>query len=232
MKKLILGLSMLALLASCTAETKTEVNTPKVEETDSTENAQDTEVIEAAEVTQENMKFEDYKNFENRAKLIEFFGEENLENGTSWYGEGTMQYPHTLVTNPKTGHVVKILWNEADTNTINFIEAHYKIYDKDYQLKGNQNLQTKTGLSLGMSLKDLVTWNDGEKVEFSGFAWDFHGGVHAAKESKIAMSEFSLTMDYSGDGMMPEGFAGDVTLSSNDKKVMDAPIVLGTITMH
>lgn len=235
MKKIILGFSALALLFACEAETKVDNKTTENNKTETTPN-EDTVATEnsakVVEMTFAAMKFEDYGNFENRDKLVAFFGEENLKNGTSYYGEGTMKYAHTLVTNPKTGHVVKILWEEKDTNKVNFIEANYNIYDSEFNLKGNQMLASNSGLALGMPLKDLVTWNEGKEIKFSGFAWDFHGGVFSDEQSKIKTSGLSLTMDFSDPTGIPTEFLGDVTLSSKDQNVLDAPIVIGTLTKY
>lgn len=236
MKKIILGLSAITLLFACEAETKVDDNITENLKNDTQTTTEDSVVSETpakvVEMTFADMKFEDYGDFENRGKLIAFFGEENIKNGVSFYGEGTMQYAHSIVTNPKTGHVVKVLWQEKDSNKINFIEANYNIYDNEYNLKGNQIIPSKSGLSLGMKLKDLVAWNEGNEIKFSGFAWDFHGGVHPAEGSKIMNSGLSLTMDFSDPTGIPTEFLGDVTLSSKDQKVMDAPIVIGTLTKY
>ncbi|WP_066758209.1 hypothetical protein [Crocinitomix algicola] len=225
----------LALIASCESQTKTEEQKEElIEVIDSTEENQNNLIVDekAEEKNFTNLFLEDYGAFESREELADYFGEENIETGESYYDEGMLKFEHSIVTNPKNGHVVKVLWEEDYPDKVNSIEASYNLYDDEYNLIGNQILSSKEGIFLGMSLKDLVAWNDNEPIKFSGFAWDYHGGIFQNDSSKINQTNLVLNLDYFDEEGIPNEYLGDVTLSSSDQNVMEAPIVVGRITIR
>lgn len=230
MKKLSYVLLSGLFLSACT-QTE-EVKDVKSDVTkDSTEVTAETEPIVEEEAKLVLTNFEDYAKLDTREKVIAHFGAENISNGTSWYGEGSMSYPHSVVTNKETGHIVKYLWQEEDSNKLYFMEANYKSYDKDYKVTGTQNLPSVTGIRVGMPIKELLTWNENKEIKFSGFAWDFHGMVHNSEDgSKLQKCGLRVVMDENAAEGLSGDMMGDVTLSTSDENVLSAPIVVGQLT--
>ncbi|MFT5602024.1 MAG: hypothetical protein ACI9N1_002274 [Flavobacteriales bacterium] len=176
-------------------------------------------------------KIEHYAVFDTKAKLIENFGSENIEDGSTWYGEGSLELQHSVVTNPSNSHIVKYVWSEKDPTKLSMIEVYYEKMNKDYEIIGKQGLSSECGVFTGMTLAQLKEWN-GADVEFYGFGWDFGGGVVRKEGSKITDCGISFTMglDYGDDMSKYNDLSGDVTLSSSDAKVMEAPIFVSQIT--
>lgn len=241
MKTLVL-LFLLLFLFACAEQVN---ETPSVESDSETEAVQN----DTLDVTQQQekldeqnarvleaqfaeMQLEDYAKLKTRQDVLELFGAEAIENGESWYGEGTMRYAHSLVTNPKTGHVIKYLWSDKDTNTLSFIEVPHKVYDENFEVTKKQMVHSESGIYTGMPIRELAKWNEGVEINFSGFGWDFHGMVHGQDEpSKLKASGLSLQMDEDSDTGGELSFLGDVTLSSTDENVLNSQIVVGMITI-
>jgi hypothetical protein len=174
-------------------------------------------------------KFEHYATISTKTDLIARFGEENLADITVSYAEGTVVREATVLTNPQNGHVIQYVW-EDDNVTISFIEAFYNVYNQDYELLSTQELEAENGLSLGMSLSELVDWN-GDDFQFSGFGWDYAGGIYGDENSKITNSPVALTLDLlSFEGA--EFTIGDVELSSSDSRLDDVDIIVSDFTMY
>jgi hypothetical protein len=235
MKKIVLSVVSGILLFSCTT---TETFSDKSNANDAVKENQaeviDSAVIEPVEEKLDLKSFtiEDYAAIGDRASLESVFSKQNLVSGSSTYGEGTMTYLHSVLTNPSNGHVVKIVWDEKDTNKMNFIETYYNLYDKNHEVKSTQNVASNSGISLGMSIKDLYAWNEHKEIKFSGFAWDFHGNVHGEEtDSKLKNCSLSLAMEMNDPTGIPSEFLGDVTLSTSEEKVISAPIVIGQLTL-
>lgn len=192
-------------------------------------------VDESKDKSLANLKIEDYIKVKSRAEIEKIFGKDNMKEGESFYAEGTVKMNHSEVTNPENGQIIKYLY-EDDNKTVSSIEFAYHLYDKEYNKVGTQKIESENGLYTGMSIKDLSEWNEGEEINFSGFGWDFHGNVYQGEkylnpDSKLAKSGFSFQMDQKGD-LTEKEFLGDVTLSSENKKVLNSDIVLGMITVY
>lgn len=85
-----------------------------------------------------------------------------------------------------------------------------------------------------MSLEALQEWNSGP-FDFSGFGWDYAGGVMASEGSKIAESSYGMRLDlpYDEENMKNyEDLLGDIVFSSDDQKTEGAQIFLSTITYY
>lgn len=172
---------------------------------------------------------EDYLSFKNRADLVKMFGEESLQDDTSWYAEGTEMFLSTKLTNPQNGQLIKFIWGEG--LDLLFIEASYTNYNEDFEPLKEQRIESKCGLFTGMSLKELRDWNE-EEFEFYGFSWDYEGTVIADEDSKIMLCpvSFNLTIPYyEFEGI--EDLLGDVLFKSDDSLVQDAPIFIDQLVL-
>lgn len=231
---LIISLATLTLWSCGAAEEPTEEK-----ETNTTENTDTTAIeteVEVTEVEEEEVadfsKIEHYAIFTSKDMLIENFGAENIEDGSSWFGEGTMELQHSVLTNPSNGHIVKYVWEEENPTKLSFIEVYANVRNAQYETVSVQKIGTDCGLFTGMTIKEMKDLN-GEDFSFSGFGWDFHGMVRQADDSKIASCGLSLALDLKFEEGKDEynGLYGDIELSTADELVLNAPITLDHITL-
>ncbi len=191
------------------------------------------EVIDDGEKEDEEVKidfskFEHYATILTKADLIAQFGEDALLDGVVYYAEGTEKRQTTTLTNKKNENIIRYVWDEDNSSTSS-IEASYNIYDKDYAIIGTQKVVAENGLSTGMSLSELRTWN-GADFKFSGFGWDFGGGIYSQEDSKIFASEVLITLDM----LDTEGFDfanGDVELMADDSRLIGAKIIISNFSL-
>lgn len=174
------------------------------------------------------MYFEDYAQFDTRTKLYEAYDAANLDEDTAWYAEGTVMVLTTLLTDPETGNLIQFAWDEETGEKLDFIETWNRTWwMEDAKM---QKVEARNGLYTGMPLTELVEWN-GEDFSFSGFGWDYAGGIMAKVGMKIYDSEVNVRLD-----MLDEGFdgythlLGDMELHSASDDVVGAPVVVGTMT--
>jgi hypothetical protein len=228
MKKYFALVLVAGYLTSCGSDQTEETN-----ETGENPVAEDTITVDS--VITESLSFntiEDYATIIDRADLYEKFDASALKDGESWYAEGTVKLEHTKLTNPENQHVVKFVWDEENPKKLGSIEFVHQIYNDEFEVIGTQKIESSTGLYTGMKLKDLVAWN-GAPISFSGFGWDYAGGIMAKTGSKIFKSELSLRLDVDYDAIQEDkydGLVGDMELSSDDAVTKDAGIFLGFIT--
>lgn len=175
--------------------------------------------------------FEDYLVFDTKEALVAAFDADDLEDGISWYAEGTVQMPHTILHNKMDGHIIKFVWKEENPNELNLIEAYYNIYDEDYEITGTQTLKSDCGMELGMSISELKAWN-GADFNFSGFGWDYQGGIHTNSGGKFAECQTIGHLDCSTYSDESTFLLGDVTLNTSDNKVLEAPIFLSDFAYY
>ena len=176
-------------------------------------------------------KFDHYGTVLTKTDLIAKFGGENIVDNTSWYGEGSIEKQSSAATNPDNGHIVKFIWGD-DKVTTGWIESSYYNWGSDYEIKAHQLIETENGLRLGMSLADLVVWNEAD-FEYSGFGWDFAGGIKREEGSKITNSNILLTLmdDQDIKDSKWDFMIGDVTLKNEDKYLKDAPVLIEQMTL-
>ena len=226
--RLFVIFSLAGLLVACSSEDtqdkeenqdQTSVEKVKVEDND-----QEKPTAEAMKLKLAAMTFEDYANLNNKELIEETFGMENMEEGSSSYQEGELTLKHTIVTNPATTHRIKYLWDE-DGN-LSFVEASYKKYDENFEVQGIQSLDSECGISLGMSLAELVAWNETD-ISFSGFGWDYEGGIFVEQNTKLASCpvKVNLAVDYEN---MTSNITGDIELSTANDDVKNAKIFVGS----
>ncbi len=170
---------------------------------------------------------EDYAQLRTKEELIAAFGKENIKNGTSWYAEGTVQLKHSIVTNPKNKHIVKYLWDEKNSKKLNSIEINYFDWSEDYEVQGTQKILSNCGFYTGMPINDLKKWN-GADFNFSGFGWDYEGGVFVKEESRLSTCPVTIQLGLKHDGNLDlaEGLYGDQELSTSNEAVKKAPIIV------
>ncbi len=230
MRKVIFGLIGIAL-ASCGAEEEQghdNVSEQEVEQIDSSE----TDII--SETEKEYISIEDYATLRTKEDLISAFGEENLVDGESWFGEGTVKYDHSVLTNPNNGHEIKYIFKDDDPNAVSFIEARLYLWSEDYEVISTQKIETECGVYTGMALTDLREWN-GDDFGFSGFGWDYEGGIFEKEGSKIAdcpvtiKLSFDMEVKTTSEDMV---LFGDMELNTADDNVQDAPIVVDMLTYY
>ena len=231
-KYLYLSLLSIGLIACGETETTEDSNNSEVETTESVEKVE--EIIEDEIESEINFsKFEDYASILTKSDLIAQFGEKNLEDKTSWYAEGTVERQSTILNNPDNGHIVKFVWDGDDNETTSWIEASYYLWDDEFGIEGKQFIETENGLKLGMSLAELREWN-GDDFRFSGFGWDYAGGVFAEEGSKLADSKVQVTL-INDQVNSNEGFdfmIGDVELHADDENLKDAPVLVEQFSIH
>jgi hypothetical protein len=235
MKNLYIGLISTTLLFSCNAASeKTENHASSTNEV----SADTTAIADQMDENSEDMNLvfatlEDYAILDTKDMLIEAFGTENIVDGTSWYGEGSMELNHSVLTNPNNGHIIKYVWQEENPNKLSFLEVYGNIRNADYEVIGTQKIETACGLYTGMTIKEMKKWN-GADFEFSGFGWDFGGMVRQAEGSKFLNCNLSLTLDLKYQPDPSDEYNqlyGDTDLSTSNEVAFNAPITLDFITL-
>jgi len=168
---------------------------------------------------------EDYVTITNKTALYAQFGAENIKEDTSWYAEGTLMLMTSVLTNPVNGHIVKYVWQEDNQEALDIVEVHHVLYNDAYEQMGTQEVYSSTGLYVGMPINDLRKWN-GAEFKFSGFGWDYGGGIFVKSGSKFADCNLRMTLDFDYDVEYPgmESLYGDMEFSSDDANVKGAVI--------
>ena len=178
-------------------------------------------------------RFEDYATLDTKTKLIATFGEENLIDKVSYYAEGEVKKKTTVLTNPKTNNVIRFLWRDDQPDSLSFIEAFLYIYDAEsYEVVDSQHLYTNCGLYTGMDINKLRNWNATD-FSFSGFGWDYAGGVFEVEGSRLAACDVKIRLGLQADSKdQNHGLYGDVEFNTANPKVMSAPILVDQLTYH
>ncbi len=231
MKRITINLLVLLFLSatifSCGNSNETTEKTDEDVNIDSVEVVNNEEDVETNEI--DFSKFEHYATILTKSDLIAEFGQENLTDQIDSYAEGTVEKNTTILKNPENGYQIKYVW-EDDNSTFSWIEADYNIFDNEYNLIGTQKIPAENGLSSGMSLAELRTWN-GANFQFSGFGWDYGGGINAEEDSKIAASAIGMSLDmltYEGTDFA----LGDIELNADDERLKDIEIIVSRLTLY
>lgn len=177
---------------------------------------------------------EDYAQLKTKTEIYDEFGEENLTDATEWYAEGTVQLECTRLINPNNGHHIKFVYDQENPEKCNSIEAHYYTSDGDGDNPVTQKIETKCGTYTGMTFNELREWNE-EEFEFSGFGWDYGGGIMPATGSKIEQCKVMMMLDYDyndGDQELFTSLLGDVIFKSDNENAVRAPIFIGFLTYY
>ncbi len=174
--------------------------------------------------------FDDYAKILTKKDLIAQFGKDNLKDGIAYYAEGEVEQKTTTLTDPENKYVIKYVWKDNSDSTA-WIEANYHLFDKNYNLTGNQKIKAQNGLYLGMSLKELRDWN-GADFKFYGFGWDYGGSVIAKEGSKLKESPIEVSLEMQGKQDDFNFAVGDVELSADNPKLNDAGIIVTSFSMY
>ena len=234
MKKVTINLLVVlffaTMLVACGGNSNNDNHNDEVELDEET----NTEIVEnkEEEVVENKIdftKFEHYATILTKEDLTMKFGESDLLDGVDYYAEGTVEKHSTTLTNSTNGYVIKFIWGD-DGNTTDWIEANYNLYGEDYDIIGTQMVITESGLFTGMSLSGLRDWN-GADFKFSGFGWDYGGGIYAEEGSKIFDSPVRMSLDM----LNYEGFDfafGDIDLMADDDRLEYAGIIVSQLTIY
>lgn len=229
-KRLFITFSLLGILAACSSpsnqETDEKEDSKPVEETVLQNEDNEEPSAEVMKLKLAAMTFEDYVKLNTKEVIEGTFGADNMKEGSSSYQEGEVTYKHTIVTNPATTHEVKYLWN--DDGSLSFVEASYYKYDENFEIQGIQSLDSECGISLGMPLADLVAWN-GSDIQFSGFGWDYAGGIFIKQNTKLATCPVKVGLDVDYENMT-SNITGDIELNTENEEVKNAKIFVGSFT--
>lgn len=221
-----LSLSVLFLTA-CSNKKETPVsveNTP----IESDKEKQEPIAIQIPQV--QFITFEDYANVNTKPELLETFSELEITHDTTYYAEGTSMFLRTTVYDPSREVYVNFLFEE-NNDSISFVEANYNIYNDEFEVQTNQNLASENGIYLGMPLEQLRKWN-GEKIVFSGFGWDYGGGIWSDTGGQLKNSHVKVTLDMKpSDTDSQNDFYGDTELNSEMEGIMDAGIYVSQIVI-
>lgn len=186
--------------------------------------------VDVLKETRKLATIEDYAQVNTFQELNELFSLTEIDNDTAYYAEGESMYLRSIVTNSDTGHKVSYLY-EAGSDSVSFIEMNHIVYTEGYELAGSQNVSSETGLYLSMPLKELLEWN-GDKIVFSGFGWDYGGGVFDTK-GKLATSSVKITLDIKSiPSIDQKDYYGDIQLSSDMDGILDAGIHVSQMVIY
>lgn len=214
---------------ACSGDDTPDVDTPPVDSITAT-----TDTLETADPTIDETAgfntFEDYSTLTTKDALVAEFGEENLKDDTAWYAEGTVMMLSTHLKDPNNGNRIIFLWEQDNPGQLSHIEAHASNWREENPT--NQKVMSATGLYTGMPLTELVEWN-GADISFSGFGWDYAGGVFADEGSKISECPVQITLNIKYEENDDHGdLYGDMELSSAAPEVQGAPIYIEMMAMY
>lgn len=175
---------------------------------------------------------EDYGTLKTFEEALAYFGDTNMVADTSWYAEGTVMMLSHQCTDPNNDQIVTLVWEKGGKEKLAHVEVRNQLWDKNYsKVLGTQKVESNCGLYTGMTLKELEKFC-GEPVKFSGFGWDYAGGVrHNLPKLEACKVNITLDMDQS-DFDRTKHLLGDIELSSDQKEVQDMPIFVQKITFY
>ncbi len=171
---------------------------------------------------------EDMFKFKNENELAQKFGKENITTDTIWGAEGMFYMGTKLFA--KTPKEVIISWNDTLTHSKIVSLTVNCGYDNEtgkYML--HKFWKSKTGISLGTSLKELVELN-GKDFTFYGLGWDYGGEIISWNKGKLEKAGLAITLGTVGFDNQPDAYTkivGDQEFSSsNPNAVKLNPVVL------
>lgn len=235
MKKTIYILTAVALVAtinSCgSEEPKKETKKADTEEAPA-DTLADSTAMEEKEEFMAKKTVEDYGTLKTYEEAVAYFGDTNMIADTSWYAEGTVMMLSHTCTDPNNDQIVRLVWEQGGKEKLSHVEARHRIWNRDYsEVVGTQKVKSNCGLYAGMTLKQLEEFC-GEPVKFSGFGWDYAGGVrHNIPKLEACKVNITLDVDMS-DHEKTQHLLGDIEFTSDQKEVQGMPIFVQTITYY
>ncbi len=233
MKKSIYILSatfVLSTMISCGGEEKKQESkkeNPKEEvDTISADTLAEEEVIK-------HRFIEDFATLKTYEEALAYFGDSNMVADTNWYAEGEVMMLSHRCTDPYSRDVIQLVWEQGGKEKLSQVEVYYQIWDNDYSnVISKQRVQSKCGLSTGMSIGELETFC-GQPIEFSGFGWDYAGGVRMDGVSKLEACNVNVTLDVDhSDHDKIQHLLGDIPLKSDMEEVKGMPVFVQKLTYY
>jgi hypothetical protein len=163
---------------------------------------------------------ESFLSIKDEADLKSKFGADHVKYDTVWGGEGAFDMGTYL--DKGTNDEVEILWKDSlHRSGPASISVHAK-----YNPEGNYNYackwSSKTGVKLGMTTDELEKLNQ-KTFSFSGFGWDYGGGVMGWNNGKLEDSHVGVTLTEAVDSKVSEDemtqILGDQEIRSDNKVV-------------
>lgn len=195
MKKILLSLSLLALVAACKNEKKKSPPAviPVV-------------VVDSFLITDSSWGL--IKSTTDFEGLKNIYGEVNLKDVRECDAECMDSIDVTKVY-PGQKNEITIIWNDtAYHKQIGLIESFNEAPD----------WHSAEGIKIGSGLKDLLQVN-GKKISFYGFGWDYGGTVDSYNGGKLERSRIAYRLNLNGE------FAGDTALYGDIGLDTDMPVV-------
>ncbi|HTF05211.1 MAG TPA: hypothetical protein VK826_14380 [Bacteroidia bacterium] len=150
----------------------------------------------------------------SEADLIRKYGEGSVSYDTIWGAEGFFTMGTYLITDEYSR--IEILWSDSASRK-GLISATL-VSNMDYYAETLDpgTWKSRTGVSLGMSTDDLQKLN-GRPFKFSGFGWDYGGGV---------MSWENGTLDKKGIAVqLSEGTSAELSQDETNQVLGDVPVM-------
>jgi hypothetical protein len=169
------------------------------------------------EPTGENY-IEDLLTIKDEKELKSKFSADRVTYDTIWGPEGT----YTMGTYLDKGSVneVQVWWEDSLHRSGVASVVISALYANEKYIYGS-SWSSKSGVKLGMTTVELEKVN-GRMFNFSGFEWDYGGGVMSWNNGKLENAKVGVTLT-AGDGKLTED---EMTLVIGDQEVKsDDPVV-------
>ena len=196
MKYLFLIIISISLFCSCKNEKKSppDIKTPEVK-------------IDSTLITDSSWGIiNSSSNFE---KLQQLFGESNIKDERICGPECADSVDVTKVYPGKSGEIV-VYWKDS---------AYHKKIDFLQTYQDKSPYHTAAGLKMGSTLNEVLKLN-GQKINFSGFGWDYGGGIQSFNNGKLDKSAISFILDLTD--YSDESLVGEIGLDTDMPQVKKA----------
>lgn len=193
----------------------------------------DTLVQEEVEEVIAKETIEDYAELKSYDDAVAYFGDTSMVADTSWYAEGTVMMLSHRCTDPNNGNRVTLVWEKGGKTKLSHVEISHQVWGNDYdKVVATQKVKTKCGLYTGMSLNELAEFC-GTPITFSGFGWDYAGGIRMDGIEKLEACNVNIRLDMDlSNYKNAEHLLGDIEFKSDAENVKNQPIFIQTITYY
>lgn len=139
----------------------------------------------------------DLLQFTDMKALEKEFGKENVILDTLWGPEGMFAIGTKLFKGTK--NEVEIMWEDTISHAqMISVQLYAQHNQQTYEPLYDTDWKTRNGVTLGMSLEDLIKLNE-KPIVFLGFDWDYGGGVVSFEKGKLENSHLSIGLSYDVD---------------------------------
>ncbi|MDQ3110430.1 MAG: hypothetical protein M3R17_11100 [Bacteroidota bacterium] len=175
---------------------------------------------------------EDLLGVKDEAALKSMFAADRVTYDTIWGAEG--MYTMGTYVDKGTTDEVQIYWEDSlhrsGVDAV-FIGA---IYSNDGKYNFSNKWSSKSGVKLGMTTDELENLNK-KPFNFSGFGWDYGGGVMSWNNGGLEDKNVGVTLT-EGDGKITEDemsqVLGDQEIKSNDPVVKKMQPKVVRLSVH